>query len=409
MLYNYLFVLTVYLSFSGIVSAAEQAKPHDMSRMWQSSLARQQFSTSAVFDERSTLWLAQVLDGHVLVSQSPDQGKTFSKPVKVNVQPEYISASGETRPKILPGQNGIIYISWTQSLEAPYAGNIRFSRSVDGGKSFSAPITVNDNLDAITHRFETMGVNARGQIYLAWLDKRDAVLAKSKGEKYSGIALYSAMSDDQGKSFQANSKVADHTCECCRVAMAIDKSDTPVIVWRHIFGKNVRDHGLARLGGTHHKTDDFSIQRVTFDNWEVEACPHHGPSLSISGEVYHMTWFNHGTVRSGLFYARSMDGGKTFSNPVSLGNSARQPGHASVLSIGENVYLAWKEFDGVMTTIKAMRSIDGGANWGEVSQVADTRDVSDHPLLISDKEQVYLSWSSKLEGHRLIALQDNKP
>lgn len=409
MAYRYLFVFIALYSFVGVAFGAGQAKTHNMSSMWQSSLARQQLSTSAIFDERGTLWLAQVQDGHVLVSHSADQGKNYSKAVKVNVLPEYISASGETRPKILLGQNGNIYISWTQSLETPYTGNIRFSRSLDGGKSFSAPITVNDNLDAITHRFEAMGINARGQIYLAWLDKRDAVVAKSKGEKYNGIAVYSAMSDDDGKSFHTNTRVADHTCECCRVAMAIDTTDTPVIVWRHIFGKNVRDHGLARLDDTLHKQDGSSVQRVTFDNWEVEACPHHGPALSISGEVYHLTWFNHGTVRSGLFYARSLDGGKTFSTPVSLGNSVSQPGHAAVLSKGNDVYLAWKEFDGEVTTIKAMRSTDGGANWGEVRQIAGTRDVSDHPLLIADKEQVYLSWSSKLEGYRLIALQDSKP
>lgn len=174
MVLRYLIGLIASFVFACVVFAAEQAKPHDMSKMWQSSLARPQLSTSAVFDERGTPWLAQVQDGHVLVSHSGDQGKSFSKPVKVNAQPEFISASGETRPKIVLANNGNIYISWTQSLETPYAGNIRFSRSLDGGKSFSAPITVNDNLDAITHRFEAMGINSRGQIYLAWLDKRDA-------------------------------------------------------------------------------------------------------------------------------------------------------------------------------------------------------------------------------------------
>lgn len=53
---------------------------------------------------------------------------------------------------------------------------------MDGGKNFSVPVTLNDNIDAITHRFEAIGINARGQIYLAWLDKRDAVVAKNKGE-----------------------------------------------------------------------------------------------------------------------------------------------------------------------------------------------------------------------------------
>lgn len=409
MVLRYLLGLTAFLVFAGIAGAAEPAKPHDMSKMWQSSLARQQLSSSAVFDDKGWLWLAQVQDGHVLVSHSEDQGKNFSSAVKVNPQPEFIAASGETRPKIVLAKNGNIYISWTQSLETPYAGNIRFSRSVDGGKSFSAPITVNDNLDPITHRFEAMGINERGQIYLAWLDKRDAQVAKSKGEKYTGIAVYYAVSDDEGKSFRANSKVADHTCECCRVAMAIDKTDTPVIVWRHIFGKNVRDHGLARLDGSTRNKDESSVQRVTYENWEVEACPHHGPALAITGDVFHMAWFNHATERSGLFYGYSRDGGKTFSSPISVGNSQRQAGHAAVLSQGKDVYLAWKEFDGEMSVINAMRSHDGGVTWNAVQKIADTRDMSDHPLLIAYKEQIYLSWSTLLEGYRLIALPKEQP
>ncbi|HUX89994.1 MAG TPA: sialidase family protein [Gallionellaceae bacterium] len=398
--------LLISLAVSTGAGADEPAKPHDMSKMWQSSLARRQLSGSAVFDEHGTLWLARVQDGHVLVSSSADQGTSFAAAVRVNAQPEFVSASGETRPKILLAKNGNIYISWTQSLDTPYAGNIRFSRSLDGGKSFSAPLTVNDDLEPITHRFEAMGINARGHIYLAWLDKRDALAAKNKGEKYSGIAVYSAMSDDEGKSFHANIRVADHSCECCRVAMAIDSTDTPVIVWRHIFGKNVRDHGLAKLDGATDKTD--AVRRVTFENWEVEACPHHGPALSISGDVYHMAWFNLGAERRGLFYAHSSDAGKTFSRPVSVGNSARQAGHAAVLSKGRDVYLAWKEFDGEVTAINAMRSHDGGVSWGAVQKIAETHDESDHPLLIADKAKVYLSWSSQLEGYRLIALPEEK-
>jgi hypothetical protein len=79
-----------------------------------------------------------------------------------------------------------------------------------------------------------------------------------------------------------------------------------------------------------------------------------------------------------------------------------------VLSKGKDVYMAWKEFDGESTAINAMRSHDGGATWGAVQTIADTRDVSDHPLLIANKEQVYLSWSSKLEGYRLIAMPQEK-
>jgi hypothetical protein len=80
-----------------------------------------------------------------------------------------------------------------------------------------------------------MGVNERGPIYIVWLDKRDISIATKKGEKYSGLAINYALSDDEGKTFHTNIKAADHYCECCRVAMAMDKDGTPIIVWRYIF------------------------------------------------------------------------------------------------------------------------------------------------------------------------------
>ncbi len=377
------------------------AKPHDMAKMWKTSLDRQPVAVTATFDAKGRLWLASVKNGHVMVSHSGDQGKTFSTPVVVNPESEFVAADGENRPKILVAGNGNIYVSYTQSLEMPFAGNVRFSRSVDGGKSFSIPVTVNDNLELFTHRFDSMGINERGQIYIAWLDKRDASDANKKGEKYSGITIYYAVSDDEGKSFKANVKAADHTCECCRVAMAIDTDGTPVIAWRNIFGKNVRDHAMLRLDGNSQPI------RLSYDNWEVDACPHHGPAASIARDgVYHFVWFDNAPERHGLFYAYSSDQGRNFSSPLNFGNFKAQASHPTALSLGKRVFIAWKEFDGEATGIYLMHSSDGGNVWSAPRKIAITADKSDNPLLIGDGEKAYLSWNTVAEGYHLIALPE---
>lgn len=379
--------------------SAPAKKPHDMAKMWQKSLARQPLAATATFDAKGRLWLASVKDGHVLVNYSPDGGKTFSVPVTVNHEQEYIAADGENRPKILVAGNGNIYVSYTQSLETPFSGNVRFSRSVDGGKSFSIPVTVNDNIELFTHRFDAMGINGRGQIYIAWLDKRAATVATGKGEKYSGIAVYYAVSDDEGKSFHPNVKAADHSCECCRVAMAMDTDGYPVIAWRHIYDTNIRDHALVKLDGK------MAPVRLSHENWNIAACPHHGPSLSIASDgIYHAVWFSNAPERHGLFYAHSADHGQTFSAPMNFGNFEAQPAHPYVLSLGSRVYLAWKEFDGENTGIFGMHSGDGGKSWSVPEKLAATSDVSDWPMLIGENNLAYLSWNTKNEGYRLIEI-----
>ena len=375
------------------------AKPHDMANMWKASLARQPIAVSAAFDSQGKLWLASAKDGHVMVSYSGDHGKTFSAPVAVNSETEFIAAEGENRPKIMVSANGSIYVSWTQSLETPFSGNVRFSRSVDGGKSFSPPVTVNDNHDPFTHRFDAMGINARGQIYIAWLDKRDAAAANKDGKKYSGIAVYYSFSDDEGKNFKANSKAADHSCECCRIAMAMDTDGYPVIAWRNIYESNIRDHALVKLDGK------MAPVRLSHEEWNIAACPHHGPSISIAADgVYHATWFSNAPQRHGLFYAYSSDQGKTFSPPLGFGNFEAQAAHPFVLSMGSSVYLAWKEFDGASTGLLGMHSGDGGKSWTAPIRLAGTSDVADNPMLISDQGRAFLSWNTLREGYRLIEI-----
>ena len=370
----------------------------DREKMWKEALAKPSLAVTGAFDEKGRLWLAAIRGQHVYVSYSDDHGVTQSEPVKVNAEPEAILGDGENRPKIIV-RKGVIYISYTQGLTKPMTGDIRFSRSVDGGKTFSAPITVNDNREVISHRFDSMAINGKGHVYIAWLDKRDQSAAEKNGGKYNGSAIYYAISDDGGLSFRRNVKIADHVCECCRTAMAVDAEDHPVVIWRQIYETSIRDHALVRLDGK------MAPVRLSHENWNIAACPHHGPSLSIAADgVYHAAWFSNAPERHGLFYAHSSDRGKTFSSPLNFGNPEAQPAHPYVLSLGEHVHLVWKEFDGESTGIFGMHSADGGKSWSAPEKLAATSDVSDWPLLIAANNRPYLSWNTRKEGYRLIEL-----
>ena len=359
---------------------------------------------SAVFDSNGRLWLAWVFAGHVYVNFSDNKGKTLSSPVVVNTVPEKIAARGENRSKIVIDKNGNVYVSWTQKLHKRYSGHIRFSRSINGGKNFSDPITVNDHLEITSHRFESLAVNEEGDIFIAWLDKRDKLASKEKGKDYIGAAVYFAISKDGGKTFQHNKKVVDHSCECCRTAMAIDRDGLPVILWRHIFGKNTRDHALVKLTAYDQVGE---VMRASFDNWQVDGCPHHGPSISISNEgVYHLTWFNNAIERHGLFYANTKDQGQTFSKAINFGNYKASAAHPQVMSLGNKVYLLWKEFDGKQSSLLSMQSSDKGKSWSAPRILLQTTSANDHPFLIRDGEQVYAAWHRRGKDYRLLPLND---
>lgn len=382
---------------------AEHGAPpvtRDRDQKWKASLARAPLAVTATFDENGRLWQVQIRGRHLYVHHSDDRGTTLRAPVKVNAEPGDILADGENRPKII-AHRGVIHVSYTRGLTKPMSGAIRFSRSTDGGRTFSAPVTVNDNHEIISHRFEAMGVNDRGQVFLAWLDKRDQSAAARRGGNYAGAAVYYAVSDNGGASFRPNVKAADHSCECCRVAMAMDVDGTPVILWRTIFGKNIRDHALLRLDGA------SGAVRASQDDWRVDGCPHHGPALSIGPDgVYHLAWFTAAPGRAGLYYRRSPDRGKSFTAPRFVGDADARPSRPQVLSLGSRVFLAWKELNGSVSIVRTMHSGDGGRTWSAPMTRATTSGASDHPLLIADKAAVYLSWHSLNEGWHLIRVTE---
>jgi len=391
-----LLLVALCLNQAQAASQPVTKQSHDMEKMWQTMLARPAMAVAATFDEQGRLWRGLVRDGYLLVSYSDDIGASYSTPVRVNPEPEAIAADGENTPKLI-AKGGTLYVSYTRSLEKPMTGDIRFSRSHDGGRSFSVPITVNDNREVISHRFDAMAVGGNGDVYIAWLDKRDQSAARKAGGEYLGAALYYAVSEDGGKSFRNNVKVADHACECCRTAMALDNDGVPVVVWRHIFDNNIRDHAVVKLDAQTRPV------RMSHENWNVAACPHHGPSVSITREgVYHAAWFSNAPQRQGLFYANSGDKGKTFSEPLSFGNSAMQASHPAVLGLGKKVYLVWKEFDGERTSIMLKRSVNGGKVWSAAASLASTSDASENPSLIAGRGRVFLSWNTKNEGYRMI-------
>ncbi|MEK7207079.1 MAG: sialidase family protein [Pseudomonadota bacterium] len=386
---------------AGHGSTGQKSIPVDREKMWQSALARAPLSASATFDAKGRLWLATVKDGAVWVSHSENRGKNFSTPVRVNITPEHVAAEGENRPKIIAAANGHVYVSWTQSLTQPFSGHVRFSRSLDEGRTFSVPITVNTDRQAISHRFESMTIDPQGRIHLVWLDKREQSMAQAKSEAYIGNAVYHAVSKNGGASFDAERKIADHSCECCRTALAVDSDGTPVVFWRHIFGKNIRDHAMLRVDGK------SSLTQVSRDGWEVEGCPHHGPALAIGSDgIYHFAWFTDAARQPGLFYSRSKDQGQSFSLPMHFGNVEAQAAHPYVLGLNERVYLVWKEFDGAKATIRALISRNRGASWSAPQTIATTASASDHPLLIGDGNKVYLSWNTGQEGFRLVEITE---
>ncbi len=356
---------------------------------------------SPVINTDGTLWVAYEYHDHIYVSSSTDQAKTFSTPVKITVTPEKIYTSGENRPKIALDNHGNIYVTWTEKTPGRFSGDIRFSRSLDNGQHFQAPITINSDKQLIGHRFDTLNVNHAGDITIAWLDKRDKVKAKANNQSYTGTAIYYATSKDHGETFSENIKIADHTCECCRIATTSDDHDNVTFLWRHIFNKNTRDHALVTINPD---TTSQKVIRATEDEWNIDSCPHHGPDITYGSDDHlYYTWFTQGTNHQGILFGKF----NTHSNKIisqQVVDAAASAANPQIIHINDTLINAWKRFNGEQTDVLARYSSNNGETWSTPIVLNSTQDASDHPLLISHHNAAYLSWHTKHEGYTLTEI-----
>lgn len=394
-------VLTLCLFFlAAVANAHEEHIRHQPATL----------AVSLALDAQNNLWQVAIKDGFLQVSSSRDAGRTFSKPVTVNHSPQKIGADGEARPKIAVSTEGYIYLTWTEALKKPFAGYIWFARSVDGGKTFEKPYVVHQDRSEITHRFDALNVSADGRITVAWVDKRDLIAAKAANKPYEGAAIYYAVSNDKGASFLPEQKLADSSCECCRIALANKPDGTVVAMWRHVFEGSERDHMIAEIPAAN-KTPD--PKRATFGRWKIDGCPHHGAALASGGIGerwwgYHMAWFDGGNDDAGkdatLLYAR-MDGVAWVSSPAKkFGNMKKQAGHPALLAAGENVWLVWREKDAGKSQVWLMQSSDEGKSWDAPRMMADASGAADYPLLLQNGKALFLVWNTAGEGLKVIPL-----
>ena len=361
--------------------------------------ARPELGSSAVFAPDGSLLVATKQGEHLMIYRSADEGLTWSPPEVVNAQPEAISADGENRPKIAFAADGGLLVSWTHPFPKPNTGAVRLARA-DDGRHFSAPQTVHRDLAVITHRFESLLTTPDNKVILAWIDKRDLEAAKVSKTPWRGAGIYSAVSLDGGRSFQPEQKVAEHSCECCRLTSAIDADGTPLFMWRHVFEPNERDHVLARL-----KPDGTaeSVQRATFDRWKVDGCPHHGPSLVVDEQgVRHAVWFNQKDGEGRVFYGRLLPGAEIRVEGQRLVGGARAA-HADMAAASGRLAIAWKEFDGERTQLRAQVSSDGGKSFTEIA-LAATDAASDQARVIRHHDKLFAFWRTEKEGFRLFPL-----
>jgi len=302
--------------------------------------------------------------GNIMYTRSDDGGGSFGESVMVD---DAVTVSThQARPQIALDDDGIIHVVWEDYRRDPRLGDIYYSKSTNGGRTFGDDVLVDDPITVTSGQVNPdMVVDSRGGIHIVWEDYRDdAEMAN----------IYYARSTDGGRTFGVDKKlneVFDHATHHGRPTIVADSSDTLYAFWED-YGNapNLGDIycSLSTNGGETFGSNVMVDDPITVTSRQIR------PSAVVDGSgIVYVVWedYRDDAERGNIYGARSVDSGKTFERDVMVDSpfttSTHQANPAIAVTGGGLVQVVWEDYRDLSehANIYYSASLDGGKTFGE--------------------------------------------
>lgn len=343
---------------------------------------------------------------NLFYARSSDGGRSFGAPVRLNAKDGDVWGFSVSKPRVVVGQNGTVHVFYPGNDVNPTNGKPEavalYTRSTDGGKTFSAPQRLNamGTTDAsefvhggLTHAhvFGTLAVDGKGAVYALWIDTRDMAKSTDSGK------VFMAVSRDDGKTFEKDREIlpAD-VCPCCQLTAFVDAAGKLYVGSRQVDQK-YRDSTVtvSSDGGR-----TFAARRrVVGTRWEIEGCPLKPTSIVARGKQVIAAYYTGAENPGGAYIVRSSDGGATWSKPM-LAHPGAVTSDAPTLALaGDTVHVFWhaKNSDGVRRVFTRV-SNDFGATFGAVRELPAPAGATQLPAIAGRPDgSVQVAWQQGTE------------
>jgi hypothetical protein len=262
-------------------------------------------------------------------------------------------------------------------------GPLATAISADGGRTWSAGPNPADDGSDDGHGFSDLAFDADGKLHAVWLDGRDG----AQGLRWS-------RSDDFGRSWRVNETLDPVTCECCWNKVLPGPDGAAFVLYRD---KEPRDMALV---STEDSGESWSERGPTESfEWDVDGCPHVGGGISLvdepRGESLNVVSWTGKTSVAGLYLERSRDRGKTWEAPQRLAGPTAQ--HADLATGNGHQVAVWDEVDSGKRKVVASRSASG-REWAEPTRLSGDGVNASHPLVVAVSDGFVVVWTETPEG-----------
>jgi hypothetical protein len=282
----------------------------------------------------------------VFFAASNDNGQTFTTP------PDNLSESPlvpSSDPQISSEGNNV-YVVWTEVI-TPDNTDIFFALSTNGGLTFSSELISNTDELSGQAQITSEGNN----VYVVW---REIVVLP--GISMVG-EIFVAVSNDNGENFELHDDISTIVDENPQNPQISTEGNNVYVVWEY---RGIDDIFFAV---SHNNGQSFSDPE---DNISESPDPSRDPQISSEGNNVYVVWQE---ILSNLdvFFTASTNNGDsdTFSTPPdNLSNNTGGSINPQISSAGNNVYVVWEDdVSPGNIDIFFARSTDGGQTFSIVN------------------------------------------
>ena len=201
--------------------------------------------------------------------RSDDGGKRFTMPVDLPAARD-MSLGMRRGPRVAASERAICVTVIGGKKGKGRDGDLLAMGSVDGGKTWTGPMQVNDAADSAREGLHAMSVGPKGEMCCVWLDLRNG-----------NTEVMASSSVDGGSTWSKNVLVYKSpdgsVCECCHPSVTIDSQGRILVQWRNSVdgARDIYVSSSTDGGKTFGKAS-----KIGTGSWPLDACPMDGGAIA---------------------------------------------------------------------------------------------------------------------------------
>jgi predicted RNA-binding protein with PIN domain len=350
----------------------------------------------------------------ILFKLSTDGGATFSKPINLS------NNTGLSEHPQIAAYGNNVYVVWADDTSIADR-EIFFTKSTDGGATFSKPINLSNNIGDSYNQEITVFEN---NVYVVWQDHQDS----SSGSK-SSSSIFFKSSTDGGATFGSLKNLSTNEGA---LSLSLSSSYPKVaayrgnvyVVWDHtdnnVDSKNSNTNSSIFFTKSADNGDTFGeVIRLNYNEKSGE------PQIAAYENNVYVVWGSslvsssspssnnkNSSTNSSIFFTKSADNGDNFIHPLLITDKFKNLINVEIVEYTNTLYIAWDGSSSITNTnsskienggdIFMTKSTDKGTTFIDAKNLSNNNGVSECPSIAISGNNRYLVWEDLTPGNHEI-------